>query len=182
MRREGPGGVNSDLEAKPCVEFVQVQLPERGVELKRLLGAKAAAQVSHCGVVLMCFKAFEPCVERCAHPREDRVVHPVQELVGRLRCLTYRRVVARLALEERPGNGHRQADRVAARRRRACSGLRPASSSFGTLNAKRTRATSCMARPVTIASFVIPASTCTSSARSRQSCLPDSSHNAEARE
>ena len=93
--------MNRDLEAKPCVELMQVQLPERGVELKRLFGAQAAAQVGDGGMVLTLLEALEPRVQRCAHPLENRVIHPVQELVDRLRCLLDVRVVARLVFEER---------------------------------------------------------------------------------
>jgi len=63
---------------------MEIQLPERCVELLILLGAEAPEQIS-CGVVrLGCAEPLHPLVERVPDPLENRVVDPVQELVGRL--------------------------------------------------------------------------------------------------
>src|SRR4051794_15814797 len=96
-----------DVEVKAQVELVQVELPERGFELERLLCLQALAQVVDSSGRLALREAREPLVEQVADAGESLVVDTIEELVRRLGRALYARLVARAFGEERLSDVYR---------------------------------------------------------------------------
>lgn len=93
--------MDRDIEAKAHVELVQVELPERGLELERRLGPQAPTQIIDSSGRLALREAREPLVEQLADAGERLVVDTIEELVRPLGRALYARVVARAFGEER---------------------------------------------------------------------------------
>jgi hypothetical protein len=74
-------GVHHDLKSQPDKHLMQVQLPERGGQLPRLLGLEPSPQIKNCLGGLGVGKASKPLIEDAADVVEEPARGAVQELV-----------------------------------------------------------------------------------------------------